>query len=373
VGTLRAPAECVIKVGASRTEITDLYPFLTEVVVEAGRTEAATATLRFETRREEEGHWTVQDSGYFAPWEPILIEAVFGDHRAEVMRGYVREITADYPAEPGATSVVVECQDESLPLDREHVRRDWGADAPTSDTAILQEIVSGRHGATVHPDSAAGQSGLVRHQDSTDIRFLRQRAQANGYELIFREGSVYFGPMRLDAEPQQTILVYAGRDTHCVRLSIKDDGHKPDRVAFDRAADTGAETVSETVEPDLPLLGNAPADSSQSGLGDFTWRMSRTMSADETELRTMAQERANAQSMRISADGELDGSMYGHVLRAAEPVGVDGVGERYGGVYYVDRVTHRFDMNGYRQTFRLLRNAYGDNLAPSSGLLAGLL
>jgi phage protein D len=253
------------------------------------------------------------------------------------------------------------------------VRRDWGADAPTSDAAIVQEIVSVRHQAMVHPDSAAGQSGLVRHQDSTDIRFLRQRAQANGYELIFREGSVYFGPMRLSAKPQQTILVYAGPDTNCVRLSIKDDGHKPDRVAFDRAADAGAETVSETMEPDLPLLGNEPADSAQSGLGDFTWRMSRTMAADEAELRARAQERANEQSMKIAADGELDGTLYGHVLRVAQPVGVDGVGERYGGVYYVDRVTHRFDMNGYRQTFRLLRNAYGDNLAPSSGLLAGLL
>jgi phage protein D len=289
------------------------------------------------------------------------------------MRGYVRDIQADYPAEPGATSVVVECQDESLALDREHVRRDWGGDAPTSDTAIVQEIVAGRHGATVHPDSGAGQSALVRHQDSTDIRFLRQRAQANGYELIFREGSVYFGPMCLDADPQPTILVYAGRDTHCIRLSIKDDGHMPDRVGFDIAADTGAQTTSETVEPDLSLLGNESASSAGAGLGDFTWRMSRTQSADETELRAMAQHRANEQSMKISAEGELDGSMYGHVLRAAEPVGVDGVGERYGGVYYVDRVTHRFDTNGYRQTFRLLRNAYGDNLASSSSPLAGLL
>ncbi|MDQ6966566.1 MAG: hypothetical protein Q9M23_06560, partial [Mariprofundaceae bacterium] len=58
----------------------------------------------------------------------------------------------------------------------------------------------------------------------------------------------------------------------------------------------------------------------------------------------------------------LDGSLYGHVLRVAEPVGVDGVGSWLGGVYYVDAVSHKFDYNGYRQSFTLLRNAYGDNL-----------
>ena len=71
--------------------------------------------------------------------------------------------------------------------------------------------------------------------------------------------------------------------------------------------------------------------------------------------------------MKITATGELDGTLYGHVLRVGEPVGVDGVGQRYGGIYYVDTVNHRFDIDGYRQTFTLLRNAYGDNLESSGG------
>jgi hypothetical protein len=46
---------------------------------------------------------------------------------------------------------------------------------------------------------------------------------------------------------------------------------------------------------------------------------------------------------------------------------VDGIGRRYGGIYYVDTVNHRFDIDGYRQTFTLLRKAYGDNLESSDG------
>jgi len=64
----------------------------------------------------------------------------------------------------------------------------------------------------------------------------------------------------------------------------------------------------------------------------------------------------------VVAEGELDGSLYGHVLRVGLPVGLDGVGDRHSGIYYVDRVTHVFDANGYRQQFTLLRNAVGDNL-----------
>ena len=46
------------------------------------------------------------------------------------------------------------------------------------------------------------------------------------------------------------------------------------------------------------------------------------------------------------------------------------------GTYYVDSVSHSFTNQGYRQRFRLLRNAYGDNLDSVSGLagaLAGVL
>src|SRR5690606_33826380 len=135
----------------------------------------------------------------------------------------------------------------------------------------------------------------------------------------------------------------------------------------------GAGTESETLAPDLPLLGEEPARSSEAGLGDFVWRMHRLAGMSSEELRARARRKANDLAMKIKADGELDGSLYGNVLRVAEPVGVDGVGERYGGVYYVDSVRHLFNTEGYRQTFTLLRNAYGDNLESAPGLLSAVL
>lgn len=369
----RQPAECIIRVGRAGREIDDLYPFLSEVTVDAARTEATVATLIFETRRDEQGSWFIQDDDRLLPWVPIIIEAAFGTVVEEVMRGYIRQIHAEYPEDAGNARVTVECRDNSLALDREHVREVWGADVPTSDALILATIL-GKYGLASDPASGSGQTGLVLHQDATDIEFLRRRAAANGYDLFFRSGMAYFGPLRLDAEPQATIMVYAGEETSATRFMVRDDGHQADRVIFDRAETAGSGTLSETIEPDLPLLGNEAATSADNGLPAFTWRMSRQGEMNEDEWRARAQRRANELSLRVRGEGELDGSLYGHVLRIGEPVGVDGVGERYGGIWFVDSVSHRFNNDGYRQSFRVLRNAYGDNLGSGAdGLLAGVL
>ena len=93
-------------------------------------------------------------------------------------------------------------------------------------------------------------------------------------------------------------------------------------------------------------------------------------------LRAKALHKANEADLhKIQAEGELDGTLYGHVLLAGLPVGVDGVGSRLSGLYYVDGVTHTFNTTGYRQRFRLLRNAWGDNLdsLPGGGPLATVM
>ncbi|MCP3902784.1 MAG: hypothetical protein GY715_04030 [Planctomycetes bacterium] len=369
----REPAECVIRVGAGGEEIAEFYPYLTEVTVECSREKSSVATLAFESIRNEQGEWNVQDAEVFEPWTPIAIEAAFGAYTEEVMRGYVREIKVDYPDDTAISTVRVQCQDDSLALDRDHVRTTWGADAPTTDGVIVRSIVS-RYALLLHPESGEGLGNLVLNQDKTDIRFLKDRADANGYELIFREGGVYFGPWRVDAEAQATIFVYAGRDTNCISFDVAADGHLPDKVALDMAEEQGSGTVERIVESDLRLLGSARAESSRAGLDDFVWRMSRQGGATEEEMIARATRKANELAMKVKAEGELDGSRYGHVLRVGEPVPVDGVGTWLGGRYYVDTVKHTFDPDGYREAFTLLRNAYGDDLGgAAANVLSGVI
>jgi hypothetical protein len=62
------------------------------------------------------------------------------------------------------------------------------------------------------------------------------------------------------------------------------------------------------------------------------------------------------------------------VLLTHTLVVVDGAGETYGGTYYVDEVQHRFSTDGYRQGFKLLRNATGEEGMPgAASVLAPVL
>ena len=103
--SFRVPAECVVLVGDDQHEMSDLYDYLTEVRVESSRKDAATARLQFETRRDEQGHFIVQDDPDIAAWQPIMISAAFGSRTEEVFRGYIREVKAEYPEDPARPTV----------------------------------------------------------------------------------------------------------------------------------------------------------------------------------------------------------------------------------------------------------------------------
>ncbi len=364
----RQPAVC--KLFVDDEELVEMMPFLVEATVETSRGAAAVCTLVFDTFRLEDDSWQVQDAGVFLPWKPFRIEAHFGDYSEEVMRGFVKEMWTDNPEQMGKAKVIVLCQDESLLLDREHIRRVWSTEEEAmTDGDIVSEIA----GSQFDVDSETGLNNISLNQDGTSIQFMRDRAEANGYELYFREGIVHFKPPQLDEDPQASIMVYMGERSNCLRVSVQHDGHKPDEITLVRAADTGTELEQEAFTSNLTLLGSEAASSDSMGLSPFSWQMPRPTGSSLEEARSRAQAKANENAWKVVADGELDGSLYGHVLLTHKPVGVYGIGDTYSGLYYVDKVTHMFAAAGYRQSFRLLRNAIGQHTEPESNdALAGV-
>lgn len=360
---LRAPGECLIHIGDD--EITDLYPFLMEVTVDTAREAASEAVLKFETRRDLDGSWIVQDDARIRPWKVLRVEAAFGEDTEEVMRGYIRQIDVAFPEDSGGATVTLAVQDDSLALDRAARNDNWGNEGRTTDQAIVSAILS-RNNLAPDGTPGLGQQDLALTQDDTDAAFLRKRAEVNGYEVIYRRGLVYFGPRRLTAKAQSTLKVYAGPDTNCLSFNVTDDGMKPDAVEYDVASAEGAATESSTLTPNLDPLGPERATSVQTLDNGFVWKIRKEGESDAAKAETLAQESVNANSMKVNGKGVLDGALYGHVLLTGLPVGVDGVGTRHSGIWYVDKVRHVFDTTGYRQEFELLRNAYGDNLPAAS-------
>jgi phage protein D len=368
---IRQPAACLIEVGPDTRDIGALAALVTAVEITTSRTEAATGSIVIEDRRKEDGQWLAADSGLFSRWSPIKVSADFGSRVDEIFRGYITQITPSYPNNPGLSTLELQVQDEGAALDREQMRTVWGEEAPIADLDILDALVAPL-GLAHHGESAQGQSSRALAQDATPIQFLRERAQANGYELIFARGEVYFGPRRLEGEAQAPIMVFAGRATNCLTFELGDDALMPDQVQFDHAPhDEGATPVSETLTPDLPVLGDTPAGSEGADLGTpSVWRVTKEGDETEEELRARAQALVNDNSFKIRGNGELDGSLYGHVLEVGRTVVVDGAGGRYGGLYYVEQVVHRFTPEGYRQVFELSRNGTGETAGASGPISA---
>lgn len=371
----RQAASLQVTTGSAATDISPaLAAMVASIDVRTSRSEAATATLTFDDRRESDGNFMVADAGVFTRWLQVIISVDFQTHVEEVFRGYVVELKPQLPQNGGEAKLVVELQDDGVALSREHMRRVWGEDAPMTDNAILTELIAPL-GLTIADGSGEGQSSRALSQDGPPITFLRDRARANGYEIIFARGEVWFGKMRLDASAQETMMVYAGSATNCLSFNVSDAAMQADQVGFEHAPRTeGADPVVEVVGPDLPLLGTTAVASEGATLGTpSVTRVSREGDETEEETRARAVAMANDASMRIRATGELDGTLYGHVLLPALPVRVDGVGTRNGGLYYVDKVTHAFTPDGYRQQFELIRNATGDADSPGAAPLSQAL
>ncbi|MBO9474742.1 hypothetical protein J7413_14425 [Shimia sp. R10_1] len=373
----RQAASVIVETGQNRNDIGALADLISGLEITATRTEATTGMIQIDDRRREDGTWMAADSGFFARSMPIVVSADFQTHVEEIFRGYMVELKPELPANSGEAKLTIHLQDDGIALNREHMRRVWGAEAPISDLDILRELVSPLN-LSVDADSAEGQAARALAMDGTPVQFLRDRAIANGYELIFSRGGVYFGPRRLQGEAQATIMVYAGNATNCLSWALSDDAQQPDAVAFELAPrESGADPLVETVVAGEPLLGTTPAAAEGADLGTpSVQRLSQEGDEPEEATRARAQAVADDAAFRIRATGELDGTLYGHVLQVGKLVGVDGTGTRNGGLYYTDKVTHAFTPDGYRQRFELMRNATGDSdslgAAPLSTALSAI-
>jgi hypothetical protein len=373
----RQAASVLITTGPAATDVGPLALMASNIELRLSRLDAATGTLTFDDRRGSDGRWMVADAGVFTRWQQVTVSADFQTHTEEIFRGYVTELKPALPQNGGEAKLVVEMQDDGVALAREHMRHVWGEDAAMADGDILTELLAPL-GLSKATGSGTGQSSRALTQDGFPITFLRDRAKANGYEIIFAKGEVWFGPMRLDASPQATIMVYAGSATNCLSFNVTESAQKPDAVAFDLAPRTDGTTPdSQQITTDLTLLGTTAVADEGAGLGTpSVTRLAREGDETAEETRARAQAMVNDAAFRIRATGELDGTLYGHVLLPGLPVRVDGAGDRNGGLYYVEKVSHVFTPDGYRQQFEAIRNATGDSdsagAAPLSKALSAI-
>ena len=358
------PASIKVMVGDDPREIVELYPVLETVTLEVARSAPGVGKLVLTAGREPDGSWPVVDGGYFDRWRPIRVLADFGTYSEDVMWGHVVKVTPEFPEDRGAARITVEVQDQTIVLDREQRTRDWGDSegAQTlTDKAIVQSILTD-YAMRLDSLSGVGQTSAVVTQDKTDFAFLKERADAVGYELRILFGEAYFGPIRLSGAPQSPLMIYAGPDTNCLSFMVEEEAVTPDEVVTAAVDTAGSGESEETIlAPGLPILGTEPATGgAASGVPPNRLRLRQEGDVTPDAARTLAQSRIDEASLSITAEAVIDSTIYGHVLLPGRLVTVDGVGRKYGGRFYVDAIEHVFDAAGYTQKATLLKNGINE-------------
>ncbi len=316
--------------------------------------------------RQDGSGWTLLDDALFTRLANLSISVTIGSGPAiPLMSAYVIDVDTRFSNDPNTSELVVTAMDPTVLMHLDEKVKAWPNMMDSDVASAIFTDASYQFTPVVESTNWSRQeSDHTLTQRGTDIAFLQQLAERNGYECFVEMNDAgliegHFHPPRHDGQPQGTLTVNMGPATNVNAF----------RARFDMLGPTTAE--AETVNPDDKSGQQAQADqgSQAEGMGDQPTvpadrprrvLLSQLAMAESGEAQRYAQAVVDRSSWSIAADGQLNTIAYGGVLRAKHPIMVRGVGQQFSGRYYVERVQHAIGSDGtYVQRFALRRNAVG--------------
>ena len=356
-------AHDVLRIRFGGSEIPGLYDDLLGLEVELD--EELTGLFRFSLSLVPlpDGSYRWLDDARLAPWQQVVVTGGPSGAEQHLITGYVTHVRPEFGRLPENCQLHVSGLDASVLLDRDDVLEAW----PNQRDSDIAKRIFERHGLEArvtqtqvsHDDTV---STIVQRE--TDLQFLRRLAARNGYECFVEGRTGWFQPPQVSPVSSLPVLaVLFGDETNVTRLDLEVNALATATVAMVQADRTDKRLLEVTADSSrLPALGARRAgDLVPEGLPAGALSLSQVAVTGAPELQALCDGLYDEGTWFVTADGELDGSRYGGVLKPRATVTVKGVGETYSGNYVVSRVTHRFTHHGYRQAFGLKRNALRPN------------
>jgi phage protein D len=306
--------------------------------------------------------WSLLDDGLFGRLTRVGVRVKVGSTTEPLFEGHVIDSRTEFSNSPGQSVLEVVAMDPTVLMNLDEKIRPW----PDMSDSEIAETLFGEYG--FDPDVEATditrqETDSLTMQRGTDLRFLRQLALRNGYEIFVEintsTGSIegHFHRPRLEQTPQGVLSVNLGPATNVNTFDARFDMLGPTT-----AQATGLDIETQEDQPGAAdEIGIEEQGDSPTVASDRPRRvlLSQTGLSQTGELQTLAQAMVDRSASAIRADGELHTLRYGAVLRAKRPVEVRGAGRQFSGCYYVEKVVHLITTDGYLQQFSLRRNALG--------------
>ncbi len=196
-------------------------------------------------------------------------------------------------------------------------------------------------------------------QQGTDFSYINSLADEVGYVFYLEPGPMpgqsiaYWGPQIKVGAPQPALNINMDAHTNVESLDFSFDGESATLpIVLIQNKETKA-VIGIPVPPITPLnppLGLIPPIPKNIEYQDYTAKYSPIRAA------LVGITKASKTADIVTANGTLDVTRYGRILKARQLVGVRGAGLAYDGLYYVKTVKHEIKRGEYKQSFTLTRN-----------------
>lgn len=330
------------------------------------------AELEIELRLDDTGHWVDFDEAFTEPFSRIRVEVRVGDGSfTPLIDGPVIGQRATLSAAANESRLTLLVHDDSVRLNQ-HEAVALFEEMSVAEIARQLFAEAGLGAEVDSVDAAGGTLDRAVVQRGTPMQLLRELARRHGMFVYVRPGpdpdssiGVFQRPALGDAGLPALILLGAERNLDRVEMEL--DGLRP----FTAAA-------AQVDLADQSVLRAEAAASSQETLGDdpthdlvepASLLLARTRETGN-DLDAAAAAAVDHSTWAYSANGEVDSAGYPGVLQPHVTVDLAGAGPM-SGRWLIGRVTHSIDDNGYRQRFRLRRNARSA-VGGDGGLLGGV-
>ena len=346
----------------------DVMSAFVSAEVSDSTTQANVFTLTFTLGRSPVLDYPLLRDNVFAPLNRVVIAVQFNALTEVLIDGVVTEQQVASGSRPGEARLVVTGEDLSRMLDRQERSRTF---PNQSDADIVRSILGAAEYATLglRPDVTTtrirpNETQRVPSQQGTDLATINALAQRNSYVFYIEPTAVpgqsvaYWGPEKRLGAPQPALTVDMGAETNVessINFQLNALGPVEHEVGRQEPA-SRQRLPTPPMAPSRPPLARTPAAALRRTIDR------RAAPLDSDRAGQVAATTAGRAADALTATGEVDAGRYGRALRARRLVGVRGVGDSFGGLYYVSDVRHTISVGNYRMSFTLSREGIGSTV-----------
>lgn len=300
--------------------------------------------------------------GVFSPPNRVIIAVTINVVPEVLLDGIITNQQIIPSNRAGESRIVVTGEDLSLKLDLEERSETYPNQA---DSVIVTRLLGNYATLGILPQVTPTtdvplETDRVPSQQGSDLAYIRELAGNNGFVFYIEPATVgtstaYWGVENRLSLPQPALTMNMGSETNVdTPINFTYNALGPATPQVTVIEPNSRTPITIPAPPSLrPPLSRQPASSLRTTID----RNSAKLSPIQAGLRALAT--TSQSSDAVVATGEVDAIRYGRALRSRRLVGVRGVGDTFGGLYYVQEVRHSIRVGAYKQSFTLTREGVG--------------